>query len=40
MSLTASPLPKLPDLRGRTIAVTGASGMIGVYICRSLLRQM
>jgi nucleoside-diphosphate-sugar epimerase len=38
MSLTASPLPKLPDLRGRTIAVTGASGMIGVYICRSLLR--
>lgn len=30
--------PPLPDLRGRTVAVTGASGMIGVYICRSLLR--
>lgn len=26
------------DLQGRTIAVTGASGMIGIYICRSLLR--
>lgn len=26
------------DLKGKTIAVTGASGMIGVYICRSLLR--
>ena len=26
------------DLNGKTIAVTGASGMIGVYICRSLLR--
>ncbi|CBL43599.1 putative epimerase [gamma proteobacterium HdN1] len=24
-------------LKGKTIAVTGASGMIGVYICRSLL---
>jgi nucleoside-diphosphate-sugar epimerase len=30
--------PVLPDLRGKTVAVTGASGMIGVYICRSLLR--
>ncbi|MBI2731856.1 MAG: SDR family NAD(P)-dependent oxidoreductase [Aquabacterium sp.] len=30
--------PSLPDLRGKTVAVTGASGMIGVYICRSLLR--
>ncbi len=28
----------LSDLRGRTVAVTGASGMIGVYICRSLLQ--
>lgn len=28
----------LMDLRGKTVAVTGASGMIGVYICRSLLR--
>lgn len=26
------------DVQGKTIAVTGASGMIGVYICRSLLR--
>lgn len=26
------------DLTGKTVAVTGASGMIGVYICRSLLR--
>ncbi|HVL01777.1 MAG TPA: SDR family NAD(P)-dependent oxidoreductase [Dongiaceae bacterium] len=26
------------NLQGKTIAVTGASGMIGVYICRSLLR--
>ena len=26
------------DIQGRTIAVTGASGMIGTYICRSLLR--
>lgn len=25
------------DLQGKTIAVTGASGMLGVYICRSLL---
>lgn len=25
------------ELRGKTIAVTGASGMIGVYLCRSLL---
>jgi nucleoside-diphosphate-sugar epimerase len=25
-------------LQGKTVAVTGASGMIGVYICRSLLR--
>ncbi|MEY4767144.1 MAG: hypothetical protein RI907_3817 [Pseudomonadota bacterium] len=32
------PTPSLPDLRGKTVAVTGASGMIGVYICRSLLR--
>ena len=24
-------------LKGKTIAVTGASGMIGVYICRALL---
>lgn len=26
------------DIQGKTIAVTGASGMIGIYICRSLLR--
>ncbi len=26
------------EIQGKTIAVTGASGMIGVYICRSLLR--
>ncbi len=26
------------DIQGKTVAVTGASGMIGVYICRSLLR--
>lgn len=26
-----------PRLQGKTIAVTGASGMIGVYLCRSLL---
>lgn len=26
------------ELQGKTIAVTGASGMLGVYICRSLLR--
>lgn len=26
------------NLEGKTIAVTGASGMIGVYLCRSLLR--
>ncbi|MDP2228814.1 MAG: SDR family NAD(P)-dependent oxidoreductase [Moraxellaceae bacterium] len=26
------------NLQGKTVAVTGASGMIGVYICRSLLR--
>lgn len=26
------------DLKGKTVAVTGASGMIGVYLCRSLLR--
>jgi len=26
------------ELQGKTIAVTGASGMIGVYICRSLLK--
>lgn len=26
------------NLEGKSIAVTGASGMIGVYICRSLLR--
>lgn len=26
------------DIQGKTIAVTGASGMIGAYICRSLLR--
>ncbi len=26
-------------LKGKTIAVTGASGMIGVYLCRSLLRE-
>lgn len=26
------------DLQGKTIAVTGASGMLGVYLCRSLLR--
>lgn len=26
------------ELRGKTVAVTGASGMLGVYICRSLLR--
>lgn len=26
------------QLKGKTVAVTGASGMIGVYICRSLLR--
>lgn len=25
------------DLKGKTVAVTGASGMIGAYICRSLL---
>ncbi|HET8705992.1 MAG TPA: SDR family NAD(P)-dependent oxidoreductase, partial [Pseudomonadales bacterium] len=25
------------DLQGKIVAVTGASGMIGVYICRSLL---
>ncbi|RMF16008.1 MAG: NAD(P)-dependent oxidoreductase [Candidatus Dadabacteria bacterium] len=27
------------DLKDKTIAVTGASGMIGVYICRELLRR-
>ncbi|HNE20770.1 MAG TPA: SDR family NAD(P)-dependent oxidoreductase [Turneriella sp.] len=27
------------NLAGKTIAVTGASGMIGVYICRALLRR-
>ena len=27
------------DLNGKTIAVTGASGMIGVYICRALLKR-
>ncbi|MEZ5510497.1 MAG: NAD(P)-dependent oxidoreductase [Gammaproteobacteria bacterium] len=26
------------ELQGKTVAVTGASGMIGVYICRSLLK--
>lgn len=26
------------DIQGKTVAVTGASGMIGIYICRSLLR--
>ncbi|MDO9236854.1 MAG: SDR family NAD(P)-dependent oxidoreductase [Aquabacterium sp.] len=26
------------SLQGKTVAVTGASGMIGVYICRSLLK--
>lgn len=26
-------------LKGKTIAVTGASGMIGVYLCRSLLSE-
>ena len=26
------------EMQGKTIAVTGASGMIGAYICRSLLR--
>ena len=25
------------DLKGKTVAVTGASGMLGVYLCRSLL---
>lgn len=25
------------DLKGKSVAVTGASGMIGVYLCRSLL---
>ena len=34
---TPPPTPRL-DLQGKTIAVTGASGMIGVYICRHLLR--
>jgi dihydroflavonol-4-reductase len=28
----------MSDLKGKTVAVTGASGMIGVYLCRSLLR--
>ena len=28
----------MTDLKGKTVAVTGASGMIGVYLCRSLLR--
>ncbi len=28
----------MDDLKGKTVAVTGASGMIGVYLCRSLLR--
>lgn len=27
------------DLSGKTVAVTGASGMIGVYICRALLKH-
>lgn len=27
------------DLKNKTIAVTGASGMIGAYICRSLMRS-
>lgn len=26
------------NLQGKTVAVTGASGMIGVYLCRSLLK--
>lgn len=26
------------ELQGKTVAVTGASGMIGVYICRSLMK--
>ncbi len=26
-------------LKGKTVAVTGASGMLGVYICRALLRH-
>lgn len=28
------------NLQGKTVAVTGASGMIGVYICRRLLRYV
>ena len=28
----------MSSLKGKTVAVTGASGMIGVYICRSLLK--
>ena len=27
------------DIKNKTIAVTGASGMIGAYICRALLRE-
>ena len=27
------------DLKNKTIAVTGASGMLGVYICRALLAE-
>ena len=27
------------DLKGKNIAVTGATGMIGVYICRALLKR-
>ena len=27
----------MANLQGKTVAVTGASGMIGAYLCRSLL---
>lgn len=36
--MSQAPRHTQANLRGKTIAVTGASGMIGVYICRSLLR--
>jgi dihydroflavonol-4-reductase len=33
------PMIQIMNLTGKVVAVTGASGMLGVYICRALLHQ-